>query len=67
MQYVDIYLLVYPAYFKDHIKFGVYDLFTFMGFLGIFLFTVTRFLSRNSLVPVKDPRIEESMHHHVVY
>jgi hypothetical protein len=67
MQYVDLYWLVYPSYFKDQLNFGFYEVFIFLGFLGLFLFSVTRFLSRNSLVPIKDPRIAESMHHHVVY
>lgn len=67
MQYVDLYWLVYPAYFEKELNFGLYEIFIFVGFLGLFLFAVTRFLSRHNIVPVKDPRISESMHHHVVY
>jgi hypothetical protein len=67
MQYVDLYWLVYPVYTHDHVTFGLYEIFVFLGFLGLFLFSVTRFLSRNKIVPVKDPRIQESLHHHVVY
>ncbi len=67
MQYVDLYWLVYPAYYKETVPFSLPEILTFVGFLGLFLFTTTRFLSRHSLVPVKDSRIQESLHHHVVY
>ncbi len=67
MQYLDLYWLVYPAYFKEAPKFGLYEITIFAGFLGLFLFTVSRFLSRNNLVPIRDPRIDESLHHHVTY
>ena len=67
MQYVDIYWLVYPAYFHDHLEFGLYEICLFLGFLGLFLYAMTKFLSKNNLIPVKDPRLQESMHHHVVY
>lgn len=67
MQYADLYWLVYPAYFEEQVHFGFYEILIFLGFLGLFLFTVTRFWSRHSLVPIKDPRLQESLHHHVVY
>ena len=67
MQYLDLYWLVYPAYFKEAPKFGLYEIAIFAGFLGVFLFAVSRFLSRNNLVPIRDPRIRESLHHHVTY
>ncbi|RME15197.1 MAG: molybdopterin oxidoreductase [Bdellovibrio sp.] len=67
MQYVDIYWMAYPAFFREAPVFSFYELFIFLGFFGLFLFSISRFLSRNNLVPIKDPRIEESLHHHVVY
>lgn len=67
MQYVDLYWLIYPTYYAEQLRFGFYEVFVFLGFLGLFLLLVSKFLSRNQLVPVKDPRIHESMHHHVVY
>lgn len=65
-QYMDIYWLVYPNY-KDHVVFSWMEVGVFVGFLGLFLFMVARFLSRNNLVPLKDPRIHESLGHHVTY
>ena len=67
MQYVDIYWLVYPVYNHDEVKFSLSEIGVFLGFLGLFMFAVARFLSKHSVVPVKDPRIQESLHHHVTY
>ena len=65
MQYVDNYWLVYPNFFEGHLVFGFMEVGIFLGFLGLFLFAVTRFLSKYPLVPVKDPRMSESLHHHI--
>lgn len=66
MQYADLYWVIYPNY-KESVAFSWLEIGTFLGFLGGFLFLVTRFLSKNNLVPVKDPRIHESLSHHVTY
>ena len=66
MQYVDLYWVVYPNY-KDHVVFSWMEVGVFIGFLGVFLFLVSRFLGKHNLVPVKDPRIHESLSHHVTY
>jgi hypothetical protein len=67
MQYVDLYWLAYPSIYEESAKFSLSEVGVFLGFLGLFLFALGKFLSQNSLVPVKDPRIQESLHHHVVY
>lgn len=67
MQYVDLYWLVYPSLSHEEVKFSFSEIFIFLGFAGLFLFAVARFLSKNSVVAIKDPRIQESLHHHVVY
>jgi len=67
MEYVDIYWLIYPNYNAKSIEVPIPEVLIFCGFAGAFVFTVTRFLSQHSIVPVKDPRIGESLHHHVVY
>ena len=67
MQYVDIHWMVYPNLdpYSPHFSWQEVGPFALLG--GLFLWSVTGFLSKNKLVPVKDPRIEESIHHHVVY
>jgi hypothetical protein len=67
MQFVDIYWLVYPNYNAKELVFGLPEILIFAGFAGVFLFSVTRFLSKHPVIPYKDPRIHESLHHHVVY
>ena len=67
MQYVDLHWLVYPVYNHDEVKFGLPEIGMFLGFAGLFLLAVARFLSKHSVVAVKDPRISESLHHHVTY
>ena len=39
----------------------------FLLFGGLFVWSVTNFLAKNALVPVKDPRIAEALAHHVTY
>lgn len=67
MQFVDLYWLVYPNYNSDKAVLGVMEILVFLGFAGAFLFSVTRFLGRHSIVPYRDPRLHEATHHHVVY
>ncbi len=66
MQYVDLYWIVYPNY-RESVTFSWLELGIFFGFLGLFLSSIAGFLSRNNLIPVKDPRLHESINHHVVY
>lgn len=67
MQYVDLYWLVYPNFTNERVAFSWMELGAFVGFLGLFGLVVTRFLSQNNLIPIKDPRREESNHHQVTY
>lgn len=67
MQYVDLHWLIYPNLNADEVLLGLPEILIWCGFAGAFLFSVTRFLSQHAIVPVKDPRIQESLHHHVVY
>lgn len=67
MQYVDLYWLIYPNLNHDEVVFSASEVLIFLGFWGAFLFTTTRFLSKNQIVPIKDGRLHESIHHHVVY
>ena len=67
MQYVDIFWLVYPNFFEGNLVFGIPELGMMIGFTGLFLWTFTHFLSKNSIVAVKDPRMHEAVAHHVMY
>jgi len=67
MQFVDIYWLSYPTYSHEGIAFGLPEIVAWIGFAGVFLFMIGRFLGKYAIVPLKDPRQHESLHHHVVY
>jgi len=74
MQYIDIHWMVYPSLVNGELDkyggrwiLGWQEVVTFMLFGGLYLWSVTSFLSTHNVVPVKDPRIDESIHHHVTY
>jgi hypothetical protein len=67
MQYVDLHWLIFPNLNAQEVLLGIPEVLIWGGFAGAFLFVVTRFLSQHPIVPLKDPRIQESLHHHVVY
>lgn len=66
MQWVDDYWLVYPNFNDGHAVFSYQEVGLFLGFLGLLMYSITRFLSKNSVVAVKDPYTEEGLHHHVL-
>jgi hypothetical protein len=67
MQYIDVYWMVYPNMDTNQVLFSWPEIGVFMGFLGLFLMSVSRFLERNNLVPIRDPHIQESIAHVVTY
>lgn len=66
MQWIDIYWLVYPNFNEGNVVFSFQEIGLFLGFLGLFIFAVTKFLSKNSIVALKDPYMHEASHHHVL-
>ncbi len=67
MEYVDLFWLTYPSMNEHEIVFGIPEVSAFLLFLGSFIFMVSNFLSRHSVVAIRDPRLDEALHHHVVY
>lgn len=67
MQYVDIYWLVYPNFFHGQVMFGFYEIALLCLFMGLFILSIIKFFQKNSVVAIKDPRLHESIHHHVTY
>ena len=67
MQYVDIYWLVYPSLDGKILRWGLLDLGFFLGFLGLFLYSVLKFFSENPAAPAQDPMSQKSTEHHVTY
>lgn len=65
MQFVDNYWLIYPNFNKAGASIPVSGIGIFIGFLGLFVWSVTKFFEKNNVVPIKDPRLHESLSHHV--
>ncbi|HDY87745.1 MAG TPA: hypothetical protein ENH82_06455 [bacterium] len=61
--WVDLYTLILPVFEKSPL-FSFYEIFIFLGFVSLFAFIVIRRLGNISLIPVKDPYIEESLRLH---
>jgi len=64
--WVDMYWLIVPYFSPEKFSLSVFDLGLFLGFLGFFAFAVRRFFSKHNTVPVKDPFLHETLHHHVM-
>ena len=64
--WVDLYWLIIPYFSPEKFTLSIFDLGLFLGFLGFFAFAVRRYLSMHATVPVKDPFLHETLHHHVL-
>ncbi len=62
--WLDVYWMVMPNFYPTF-SFSVWDIGLGLGFLGFFAFAVRRLLSAHATVPVKDPFLHETLHHHV--
>ncbi|GAB3829862.1 quinol:cytochrome C oxidoreductase [Pontibacter rugosus] len=63
--WLDFYLMMMPGTLRTGAGFGFIEIGTALAFLGVFLFTFAKGLSKASLVSVNHPFLEESVHHHV--
>ncbi|UEG53962.1 quinol:cytochrome C oxidoreductase [Mucilaginibacter daejeonensis] len=64
--WLDYYLMIMPGTMESHREFGITELFTFIGFAGLFTFLMLSALSKfESLIPKKHPFLDESLHHHL--
>ncbi len=62
-QYVDVYWMVIPAFFKAPI-FGWNEVVMFIGFGALYFLSVGRFLEKVSPVAINDPWLPAALHHH---
>ncbi len=59
-QWLNLYWVIMPD-FSDGFVFSIMDVTCFVGLAGLWLAGVTRLAMGNSLVPLKDPRLEDSL------
>lgn len=62
-QYLELYYDIWPAVLEDA-KFGLLEIGTFVGYLGLFALVTATALSKANLVPKNHPYLEESIQHH---
>ena len=63
--WLDVYLMVTPGTVGKGWSVGFTEVGTFIGYLGLFLFSTFRELSSAPLVPKNHPMLPESVHHHI--
>ncbi len=62
-QYTELYYIIWPATVHEA-KFGLLEIGTFLGYVGLFSLVVATYLAKASLVPKNHPYLEESISHH---
>ena len=50
-------------YYHEHIPFGLGDILNLVGFAGLFMGLFGISMAKSPLVPVNDPRLQESLAH----
>ncbi len=64
--WLDIYWMIMPSFSPNRFGFSyLYDVCFALGFFGALLFSVRRFLKNHHTLPIKDPFLHETLHHHV--
>ena len=63
-QWVDLYWVILPAFSPHAVVLGWTEIGLTLGFIGLFGWTLVRFLSRHPVAPVGDPFFEASMRFH---
>lgn len=63
-QWIDLLWLVQPEFFREGPRVSWYELGVFIGFMGVFGSLVLRFLSKNSVVAIGDPKLSTAVFHH---
>lgn len=59
----DVFNMIMPGTLFDQWEFGLLEIGMFMLFLGVFVYTVLRSISKSPLVQKNHPYLEESKHH----
>lgn len=63
-QWLDLVWLVQPQFYEQGPRIGLAEMGVFLGFLGAFGLMVSRFLHKNNIVAIGEPKLEQSVHHH---
>ena len=61
-QYTELYYYIWPSVIHEA-KFGILEIGTYLGFLGLFALVVSTTLSKANMIPKNHPYLEESIYH----
>jgi len=61
VHFIDLYWIVMPTFLKSGFEFSMLDLFSFVGIGGLFVGIFSSRMIAKPLVPVGDPRLQESL------
>lgn len=64
-QFLDYFWLIMPNFNHETVVIPTWEIGITIGFLGAFILQAKLFLSKNNTIPIKDPRLDEALHHHV--
>ena len=63
--WLDFYIMIMPGTVESHRGFGIVEIGTALGFVGLFTFLVLSKLSKHGLAPQNHPFMEESLNHQI--
>ena len=63
-RWVDLYLMIFPPLIGETPAFGLLEIGWIAGTVGLCFVMIRRALRQAPLVPLNDPRLEESLHYH---
>jgi hypothetical protein len=63
--WLDYYIMIMPGTVESHRGFGIVEIGTALGFVGLFTFLVMSKLSKQSLAAKNHPFLDESLHHQI--
>ncbi|TKC00267.1 quinol:cytochrome C oxidoreductase [Pedobacter cryophilus] len=63
--WLDYYMMIMPGTLGEESGFGIIEIGTALGFVGLFAFSMLTSLSKVSLAPKNHPFLEESINHHI--
>ncbi len=64
-RWLDLYLLIVPTVSPSTPLAGIAPIGIALGMVGVWILVIGKSLSRHTLIPLNDPYLEESLHHHV--
>lgn len=63
--WLDYYMMIMPGTVEGHRGFGIIEIGTAIGFVGLFTFLMLSHLSKRAMAPIHHPFLEESLHHQI--